>query len=433
MLDKSLKWMLLTLAAFFAVFFAVRGVVRAIFPPEPSPVPTATAVQQTAVPQPPTADETPQPTEPPQETPLPHYDTEAEALRAYVEAMPLKDKLGQLVMFGFSGVTEPSSEFSRVLSNYHVGNIVLYGGNINRTGSEDGGFLDAARLTSRLEKMNPTEIPFLVSIDIEGGRVQRFKWEDSPVSANTLGKKNDHDLAYSQFLAVGQTLRDVGINMNLAPVLDVATDPMKTFLTTRIISSNAQTAAAMGSAIIEGLNEAACLSTAKHFPGHGATTEDTHETTPIVNKSLEELESYELIPFRAGIEAGVDAMLVAHILYPKLDETHIASMSERIITDLLRDEMGFTGIVMSDDFRMGGLTLRYDVGEAAVQFLLAGGDMILCGPRTDLQVKIMDALTAAAEDGTLSDARINESVIRILEKKCKVTDWTPMPQESTAE
>lgn len=421
--------MLLTLAVFFAVFFSVRGVVRAIFPPDPTPEPTATVVQQPVIQQP-TVTETPAPTEVPQATEeVPSFSTEEEALRAYVEAMPLEDKLGQLVMFGFSGVTEPSSEFTRILYEYHVGNIVLYGGNINRTNAEDGGFLDAARLTTRLEDINPTEIPFLVSIDIEGGRVQRFKWDDAPVSANTIGKKNDSDLAYSQFFTVGETLRDVGINMNLAPVLDVAKDPMKTFLTTRIISSNAETAAAMGSDIIRGLNDAGCLSTAKHFPGHGATTEDTHETTPIVNKSLEDLESYELIPFRAGVEAGVDAMLVAHILYPKLDESHIASMSERVITDLLRDEMGFTGIVMSDDFRMGGLTLRYDVGDAAVRFLLAGGDLILCGPRTDLQIKIMKALSAAAADGTLSDARINESVIRILEKKMKVTGWTPYGEQ----
>lgn len=429
MFEKSFKWMLLTLAVFFAAFFSVRGVVRAIFPPDPTPEPTATVVQQPVIQQP-TVTETPAPTEVPQATEeAPSFSTEEEALRAYVEAMPLEDKLGQLVMFGFSGVTEPSSEFTRILYEYHVGNIVLYGGNINRTNAEDGGFLDAERLTTRLEDINPTEIPFLVSIDIEGGRVQRFKWDDAPVSANTIGKKNDSDLAYSQFFTVGETLRDVGINMNLAPVLDVAKDPMKTFLTTRIISNNAETAAAMGSDIIRGLNDAGCLSTAKHFPGHGATTEDTHETTPIVNKSLEDLESYELIPFRAGVEAGVDAMLVAHILYPKLDESHIASMSERVITDLLRDEMGFTGIVMSDDFRMGGLTLRYDVGDAAVRFLLAGGDLILCGPRTDLQIKIMKALSAAAADGTLSDARINESVIRILEKKMKVTGWKPYGEQ----
>ena len=220
--------------------------------------------------------------------------------------------------------------------------------------------------------------------------------------------------------------------MNLAPVLDVAEEPMQTFLTTRIISSDASITAEMGRSIIEGLNDAACLSTAKHFPGHGATTEDTHATTPVVNKTLEELENYELIPFRAGIEAGVDAVLVAHILYPELDSANIASMSQTIMSGLLRDTCGFSGIIMSDDFRMGGLTTRHDVGEAAVRFILAGGDLILCGPRSDLQHKIMTSLTDAAESGILSEARIDESVRRILEKKMKVTDWRPISGGSEA-
>lgn len=425
MLEKSFKWMLLTLAVFAAVFFGVRQIVRAMFPPEQTQAPQTVVVQTTPELQELTAVEAPTAT-PIAATPTPEPMTEEKALRLYVENMSVTDKLGQLVMFGFSGVTEPGSEFCEILETYHVGNIVLYGGNINRANSSDGGFKDAAKLTTALEKRNPTELPYLVSIDIEGGRVQRFKWPSAPVSANTLGKKNDYDLAYNQFLTVGETLRQVGINMNLAPVLDVAKEPMKTFLTTRIISSDAEIAAKMGSAIIAALNDAACLSTAKHFPGHGATTEDTHETTPVVSKSLEQMESYELIPFRAGIEAGVDAMLVAHIFYPQLDETHIASMSERIITDLLRDEMGFTGIVMSDDFRMSGLTSRYDAGEAAVRFLLAGGDLILCGPNHALQRKIMTALTEAAANGTLTQERIDESVLRILEKKCKVTSWSPL-------
>lgn len=425
LLEKSLKWMLLTLAVFAALLAGVLLIVRAVSPPAPSPAqeqhPVA-AVTDVPV----QAEATPvlSPSPPPSAAPM----SEEDYLRAYIEGMPLEDKLGQLVMFGFSGVTEPGDEFVSMLERYHIGNIVLYGANVNRT-AEDGGFGEAQQLTERLSRLNPTGIPFLISIDIEGGRVQRFKWPSAPVSGNTIGKKNDSDLAYRQFYDVGVALRGVGINMNLAPVLDVSQDPMQTFLTTRIISSDAQIAADMGRSIIAGLNDAACLSTAKHFPGHGGTTEDTHATTPVITKSLDELERYELIPFRAGVEAGVDAVLVAHILYSQLDGEHIASMSERIITDLLRDELGFSGVVMSDDFRMGGLSTRYDVGDAAVRFLLAGGDLILCGPRSDLQQRIMTALTEAAENGTLSMDRINESVLRILQKKMKVTDWSPIPTE----
>lgn len=429
--------MLLTLAVFALLVVGIRFAVRAIFPPEPTPVSAASAVNtpadnaapeatpatdaSAAVPAAATATPASEPQAVPTET----------LLDDYLAGMSLQDKLGQLVMFGFSGTASPNEEFRSILSQYHVGNIVLYGANIDRTAA-DGGFSEAALLTGRLAQLNPTDVPFLVSIDIEGGRVQRFKWPSAPVSANTLGKNNSPDLAYEQFYTVGTKLREVGINMNLAPVLDVAEEPMQTFLTTRIISSDASITAEMGRSIIEGLNDAACLSTAKHFPGHGATTEDTHATTPVVNKTLEELENYELIPFRAGIEAGVDAVLVAHILYPELDSANIASMSQTIMSGLLRDTCGFSGIIMSDDFRMGGLTARYDVGEAAVRFILAGGDLILCGPRSDLQHKIMTSLTDAAESGILSEARIDESVRRILEKKMKVTDWRPISGGSEA-
>jgi len=200
---------------------------------------------------------------------------------------------------------------------------------------------------------------------------------------------------------------------------------MSTFLTSRIISSDADTAAAIGAATIEGLKTAGCLSAAKHFPGHGGTNADSHAAMPVVDKSLDAMRGYDLIPFMAGIKAGVDIVLVAHISYPQLDENDIASMSAPIISGLLREELGFSGVVMSDDFRMGGLTGRYDVGEAAVRFINAGGDLILCGAVAESQIAIMQALQAAAADGSLSEARINESLMRILLLKLKSGLWTP--------
>ena len=147
----------------------------------------------------------------------------------------------------------------------------------------------------------------------------------------------------------------------------------------------------------------------------------------MIRRSAASLSSYDLVPFAAAIDAGVDVVLVAHILYPALDEAQIATLSPAIITDLLRGQLGFDGIVLSDDFRMGGLTGQCGVGEAAVRFLLAGGDLILCGPQHEAQREIMEALLAAASDGTLSQARIDESVARILKKKMQVSGWSPAP------
>ena len=393
-----------------------------------APVPEAanTSVPEQAKPEIPPADV---PSGDPETEPVPVADTPAPVakegqLERYVENMSVRDKLGQLVMFGFSGTSTLDKEFKAIVEQYHVGNAVLYGSNIHRS-DDSGGFNTARKLTNRVESNNPTGIPYLVSIDIEGGVVQRFKWSPAPSSARTLGRKNDYDLAYSQFLRVGKKLKDVGINMNLAPVLDVSEEAMKTVLRTRIISSNAETTAKIGCAIIDGLRDASCLSVAKHFPGHGGTTSDSHSTTPVIRKTAEQMNGYDLIPFRAAVEDGVDTVLVAHISYPELDNEDIASMSSKIITGLLREEMGHDGLVMSDDFRMSGLLSKYNVGDAAVRFILAGGDLILCGPRHDLQTKIMETLTNAAENGTLTEERINESVVRILKKKVKVTGWTP--------
>ena len=145
--------------------------------------------------------------------------------------------------------------------------------------------------------------------------------------------------------------------------------------------------------------------------------------TPVVDKTLEELQNYDFVPFESAISGGVDAMMIAHVQYPALDETDIASMSEPIITGLLRNKMGFTGLVISDDFRMEGLTTRYDIGDAAVRFILAGGDIVMCGAQSDKQQAIVEALAAAAADGRITPERIDESVRRILIQKISLGTW----------
>ncbi len=142
-----------------------------------------------------------------------------------------------------------------------------------------------------------------------------------------------------------------------------------------------------------------------------------------MNKTLEELESYDLLPFESAIASGVDAIMVAHLLYPALDTTDIATMSKPILTDYLRGQMGFENLIISDDFRMEGLTTRYEVGDAAVRFILAGGDMIICGAVSEKQQAIMDALNTAAAEGLLTQERIDESVKRVLMKKLSLGTW----------
>jgi beta-N-acetylhexosaminidase len=362
------------------------------------------------------------PTAEPTPTPEVAPATAEEWVERYMTTMSTQEKLGQLVMFGFSGTSDVQDPFKTIWSDYTVGNAILYGSNIKSTYS-DGGFDLASKLTQKIASRVNSDIPPLISIDVEGGSVVRFRWSPQPVSARSLGRRRDADYATEQFQTIGAKLIGIGINMDLAPVLDVSENPMDTFLETRIISEDANIAAAIGSAIIDGLHDGGCLSCAKHFPGHGGTTEDSHVVTPTVDKTLEELQSYDLVPFTSAIASGVDAIMIAHVLYPALDSTDIATMSEPIITGLLRDQMGFSGLIVSDDFRMDGLTTRYEVGDAAVRFLLAGGDVIVCGAVSEKQQAILDALNTAAADGRLTQARIDESVKRVLLEKLSLGTW----------
>ncbi len=402
----------------------------AVLPPQETTTPPSAAPAETSFKTPtetpspaPTETPTPEPTAVP--TPVPTLSPQ-ERLYAYIDRMSTEEKIGQLCMFGFSGTKEISSEFKKILQEYHIGSVILYGQNTVRSNG-DGGFNQCARLTDSIRRANQSEIPLLISTDVEGGRVTRFRWSKSLLSARALGTKST-DRAEKQFQTIAEGLLSAGINTDLAPCLDTAKDPSSTFLGDRIISSDETIVAQIGAACIDGLHEGGCLSIVKHFPGHGATTADSHASTPVVNKSLDTLRSYELVPFREAL-SGADGVMVAHISYPKIDERHIASQSEVFMTEILRGELGFEGFIMSDDFRMAGLRNQTSIKSGAVQFILAGGDLILCGARHDYQRQILSGLYEAVENGTISEERLNESVYRILSAKIRATGWDPYEYE----
>ncbi len=393
------------------------------------PVQTPAAPEPTAIVKTPDPTPTPSPTPTPTPTPTPEPTlSPEERLYAYIGNMRTEEKIGQLCMFGFSGTTEISAEFREIMNDYHIGNVILYGEkNTTRSGG-DGGFRKCKRLTDSIREASGSEIPLLISTDVEGGNVTRFHWSKTLLSAQSLGKSRSTEKARAQFERIAEGLKSAGINVDLAPCLDIAKDPSSTFLKTRIISSDDAVASAIGAACIEGLHDGGCLSVVKHFPGHGATSADSHASTPVVQKSLDALNSYELLPFAEGLKTA-DGVMVAHILYPRIDDEHIASQSEIFITEILRGELGFTGFVMSDDFRMAGLRKQTSVKEGAVQFILAGGDLILCGANHAYQRQILEGLYEAVENGTIGEQRLNESVYRILTAKMRVTGWDPFENE----
>lgn len=381
----------------------------------PMPSPTA-APTPTPIPTPvPTPSPTPSPTPIPTPIPTPSPDP----IRTLAESLTDEELIGQLVMVGVlcpeaDGVTDTSTvtdAYADFLQEYKVGNVMLFGWNITT-------FANCAALTDVLHSLRPiAEIPMGVGLDVEGGAVCRFAWEPRLLSAQDLGASGDPAAVYDQFLRIGESLIRVGVNIDFAPVLDVAPDPDATFLGSRLFGSDAQEVAALSCEAIRGLQDGGCAAVGKHFPGHGDTAADSHKELPVIDDSREALDSYALVPFRAAVDAGVDAMLVGHLLLPALDAEEPASVSPAVITGLLREEMGFEGVVISDDMRMQGLTGRMPVGEGAVRFLEAGGDLVLIGKGMRNQQAVFEALYDALEEGRLTRERLLESAVRVLRMK----------------
>ncbi len=383
---------------------------------------TVSIVVNTATPSPsptpiPTTPPTPTPTQAP--TPSPSPTPAADPIGALISQMSDKQLIGQMVIMGFEGTQDMDTDSISLMQEYSVGGVLLFGWNTDT-------FDQTAALIANVNSRNPGPVPLLVGIDLEGGSVTRFigQWDPALYSAQRLGNKNDPALVYDQYKRIGDQLKAIGININFAPVLDISHDPAASFLGKRMFGSDPNAVAALVPQAVRGLHDAGVASLGKHFPGHGDTAMDSHETLPVINSTPEEMQSFSLVPFQAAISEGVDAMLIAHLSYPNIDAENITSLSPAVITSLLREQMGFTGVVCSDDLRMQGLKSQCSVGEGAVQHILAGGDMVLIGRYYSLQKEALDSLLAALQSGTLTRPRLEQSVRRIFELKAKYAGLT---------
>ncbi len=258
-------------------------------------------------------------------------------------------------------------------------------------------------------------IPLLLTCDEEGGRVSRLM---STIGTTKIGPMLTYEgqgpeKAGENAQTIGQDLSSCGFNMDLAPVADVWSDPSNTVIGDRAYSTDFAAAARLIPAAVEGFHRGGVACTLKHFPGHGDTSADSHYGSVRVYKSLEDLRRQELLPFQAGIDAGADAVMVGHLIVEDVDGAP-APFSSALVTDLLRGEMGFDGVVVTDSLKMQAITDEYASGEAALRAVEAGVDLLLC-PQ-DLE-EAAHALISAVEDGTLPQERIDESVLRILSLK----------------
>lgn len=337
----------------------------------------------------------------------------ADPLRELLDSLTPEQKVGQLfivcpeLLYGEEGaVTEITDGLADSLSRYPVGGIILFSDNI--VSPEQ--LLTLNRSLSAISR-----IPLFLSVDEEGGAVARLAQNPAfqlPTYQNAaaVGASGNPQDAWAMGSTIGQYLAEYGFNLDFAPVADVNTNPRNPVIGSRSFSSDAVTAAAMAAAFTGGLNQQGIIGTYKHFPGHGDTAEDSHSGLAVNGKTREELECCEWIPFR---EAGIaDLIMVGHIALPQVTgDMTPAILSRQIVTELLKGQLGFTGLVVTDSMQMGAITGSFPSGDAAVAALAAGCDLILMPE--DLP-QAFDAVLTALESGKLTWQWLDETVYRIL-------------------
>ncbi len=319
--------------------------------------------------------------------------------------MTLREQVGQLFMIGFDG-TDLSPELTSWIQEYQPGGIILFTRNL----------VDAeqiARLTNSLQELS-TSSPLLMAIDQEGGKVSRLPrgFTIFPPAA-TVAACGTPSFAYQAAAATARELRAVGFNMNMAPVLDVNTNPSNPIIGDRAFSGDPEHVCTFGNATISGLHDHGVIACGKHFPGHGETTKDSHKELPVVTLSRERLEQIELRPFRSAIAHGLQTLMSAHIHYPALDNTVPATLSHTIMTNLLREQLGFTGVILSDDLEMNAIAEHTSMGNAAVRSIQAGVDLILICHQQSRQAEAIEAIEQAITKGDISIERLEASLSRI--------------------
>lgn len=348
-----------------------------------------------------------------------------EKIQGIIDDMTLEEKAAQLFMItpealtGVGQAVEAGEGTKSAIGEYPVGGIIYFSNNLQ----------DPEQVRSMTEKsqeysMERIGLPLLLSVDEEGGTVTRFGNNprfgfDASADMDAIGESGDTRQAYELGERIGSFLADLGFNMNNAPVADVLSNPENTVVKDRSFGSDCKVVSEMTLAELDGLESQGITGVLKHFPGHGATAADTHEGYAYTDASLEAMKENEFIPFIDGIEAGADVIMVGHISCPGVtgnDEP--ASLSEKMVSGILRKELGFDGVVITDAMNMGAVSEAYSSSEAAVKAIRAGVDILLMP--ADF-TEAYEGILRAVERGEISEERINESLYRIIELKLKMT------------
>ena len=344
---------------------------------------------------------------------------ERDPLAALLATMSRKQKVGQLIMpgmvFAADGrpLTVMDERLRRMMTEVQPGGFILFGQNIR----------DAEQLRSLIRDLQSTaRIPLIIATDQEGGLVTRVRpGPGMPVTelpaARTVGQTGDPSLAFELGRVIGRELAALGITMNFAPVADVLTNPGNAVIGTRAYGRDPETVGRLVAATVRGMQREGVSAVVKHFPGHGDTADDSHTAAVTLPHDLERLLAVELPPFRRAVDAGVDGVLTGHIAVPNVSGTSLpATLDATLLTGLLRERLGFPGVIVTDSLTMGAISGRYGEREIAVRALAAGVDLLLRPPRPELT---RDLLLEALQSGDLSERQVDEAVRRVLELKVR--------------
>ena len=386
-----------------ALFLMITACVRTV--PVPASVPIVTAPEQISAP----------PEGPVAITPAQPPDVEA-----LLSKMTLEEKLGQLMMVGFAG-KEVDLAITDLVRGYRVGGVCLFGRNL-------GSAAQIGQLNDDVRALLADAVPPFIAVDQEGGNVVRVSDGNLVLPGNmVLGAARQPELAFEAGRAQGEDLVRLGFNMNLAPVLDVNSNPLNPVIGLRAFSDDVKLVSELGAQFVRGQQAARIISIAKHFPGHGAVDADSHRALPIVRAPLKEVRR-QLQPFEEAMKAGLDGLMTAHIATPTLTGDEMpATLSRRVLGGVLRDELKFDGLVITDELEMDAIDRNYGVGRAAVMAINAGADMVLIPWRLEKKEEVWMALLDAARSGQLPAVRIDRSVRRILGTKVRHGLFSPQP------
>jgi beta-N-acetylhexosaminidase len=376
----------------------------------------------------PTPSAMPSPTAVPIPSSIPASPT-PDPIELLMARMTIEQKVGQLFMI-YPRRPTFDAEVERIIIEDHLGGLILFAPNV-----EDPA--QVAELVNRAQSVATTsgaEIPLLIAADQEGGRISRL-WDGfTQFPGNmAIGATHNPENARRMARAIAQEMQAVGINMNLAPVLDVNSNPLNPIIGTRSFGDSPELVVQMGLPMIETYREQGVIATAKHFPGHGDTEEDSHRRLPAVSHPLDHLRAVELVPFQAAIDAGVDVIMTAHVSFPAIDPTPDlpATLSPLVLQDLLRGQMGFDGVIATDSLGMRALSEIYDSSEAAVLALQAGADLLMFGKDPGYTLATAHAayvhVLALVQAGEIPLEQIDASVRRVLTLKARygLLTWQP--------